>query len=140
MAEGQPDPEQSQSWLIEAQALLQQAEQGGAASRLRRARQTLGQAHNLGLSSAAIEQLGLESGLLALGRALEATGLNRAAQHCRERVTASQAIASLPATGLDALNRWVYPRSPIPLSPLPQTYRRRTRLCQPQGLDNKQGP
>ena len=111
MAEGQPDPQQSQSWLIQAQALLQQAEQGGAASRLRRARQTLGQAHNLGLSSAAIEQLGLESGLLALGRALEATGLKRAAQHCRERVTASQAMTSLPTTGLDALNRWVYPRS-----------------------------
>jgi hypothetical protein len=111
MAEGQPDPQQSQSWLIQAQALLQHEDQGGAASRLRRARQTLGQAHNLGLSSAAIEELGLESGLLALGRALEATGLSRAAQLCRERVAASQAMASLPATKLEALNRWVYPRS-----------------------------
>jgi hypothetical protein len=111
MAEGQRDPNQSQSWLMQAQALLQHAEQGGAASRLRRARQAVAQAHNLGLSSGAIEQLGLESGLLALGGALEATGLNRAAQHCCDRVAASQAIASLPPTHLDALNGWVYPRS-----------------------------
>ncbi len=111
MAEGQPDPNQSQSWLMQAQSVLQHPDQGGAASRLRRARQAVTQAHNLGLSSGAIEQLGLESALLALGRALETTGLNRAAQHCRDRAAANQAIASLPPTHLDALNRWVYPRS-----------------------------
>jgi hypothetical protein len=111
MAEGQPDANQSQSWLIQAQTLLQHAEQGGAASRLRRARQALVQAHHLGLPSSAIEQLGLESGLLALGQALEATGLNLAAQQCRDRSSTSQAAAALPATDLDALNGWVYPRS-----------------------------
>ena len=111
MAEGDPDPKHPQFWMLQAQKLLQEENRAEAASRLRRARQALVQAKTLGLSPEDSARLVLESGLLALGQALEAADLRHAAQECRQRAIASRADASLPGAELDALNRWVFPRS-----------------------------
>ena len=91
----------------QARHLLQAADQGGAGSRLRRAREALLQA---GSSAEEIEQIGLESAILALGQALDHAGLRQAAQRCCDLSATYRAQIDPASTGLAALNSWVYPR------------------------------
>ena len=111
MAEAEADPRQAQDWLNQAARLLLQPDQGSSASRLRRAREALIQAQQLGTSPASIEALGQGSGLHALAQALALAGLNQAADHCQQLARASLPAGPAAEMTLDALNRWVYPRS-----------------------------
>ena len=88
--------------------LLQETDQGSVQSRLRRARDVLLQS-----SSPAewVEQIGLESALLALAQALGHAGLKEATKRCCDMAASYRSQTCLPSTGLEALNRWVYPRS-----------------------------
>ena len=88
--------------------LLLDQDQGGAAGRLRRAREALLQA---GTAPEVIEQIGLENATLALGQALSQAGLEQAAQRCCDLAASfGPGSASTPAS-LTELNSWVYPRS-----------------------------
>lgn len=100
----------SDEQLSTARRLLQHPDPTDLAVRLRRARQLLVQS---GAAAEAIEQLGLESAALALGRAFTGAGLTVAAQRCRELASAWAPLADSNdgAADLNALNAWVYPRS-----------------------------
>jgi len=88
--------------------LLLDPDQGGANSRLRRAREALLQA---GTAPDAIEQIGLESAALALGQALSQAGLEQAAQLCCNLAASFAPGAASSDSSLAGLNSWVYPRS-----------------------------
>lgn len=100
-----------QEALLAARTILNSPAQGSAASRLRRARRALVEANRLGVDTAAIHQLALESGVLALARGLEHAGLVNAARACAALSSLWPARIDTGPLDLNALNAWIHPRS-----------------------------
>lgn len=100
-----------QRLLISARQLLQSTEHAGLNRAVRRAQTILMQARQLGATSSEIEQLTLESAVLALAQACSHAGLSMATQACGTLASSWREETSGTGCDLKALNAWVYPRS-----------------------------
>jgi len=96
------------SHLADARQLLQPPHGGDEASRLRRARRIL---IDQDVPTEDILRLGLESALLALAQALEATHAVKAAERSRSLASEFKPIVISQPARIAELNRWIYPRS-----------------------------
>jgi len=96
------------SHLADARQLLQPPHGGDEASRLRRARRIL---IDQDVPTEDVLRLGLESALLALAQALEATRAVKAAERSRSLASEFKPIVISQPARIAELNRWIYPRS-----------------------------